>query len=321
MANSTHMLSTDNALTCSQMTNTPEFDPVWIPLNHDFDYYAMFEVPQPWHKKVELGDTFPTSWNSALANLKNSGIKVKFLAVNPQNEAKENTKVFLYKNKKDSFIQLVPLIFDLPTLLVPDLLNGLAEDKLHEFNQYIETSSYRDIFVCIHANRDQCCGKAGHGLAENIRTLTNTMKDIRVWECSHMGGHRMAPVFMDMPSGNLWGFVKKDQLSNILFHSGDYQKVLRNFRGSMGSNKHSQIAEKELFYFWGWEWFTMRRKPGSIEEEGIKKKVSIPFEANSFVQTAQVTLVEDGVIFFPPSQCDDGKEIKKYFVESVDFVK
>ena len=57
--------------------------------------------------------------------------------------------------------------------------------------------------VCTHARRDACCGKLGRPVARGLAEA----RPGRVWECSHVGGHRFAANLVCLPSGVLYGRV------------------------------------------------------------------------------------------------------------------
>ncbi len=55
--------------------------------------------------------------------------------------------------------------------------------------------------VCTHGTRDRCCAKWGMPLFEALCQRDPK----RVWQCSHLGGHRFAPNFLTLPDGLMWG--------------------------------------------------------------------------------------------------------------------
>lgn len=57
--------------------------------------------------------------------------------------------------------------------------------------------------VCTHARRDACCGSLGRPVA---RALAGARPG-RVWESSHLGGHRFAANLLCLPTGVLYGRV------------------------------------------------------------------------------------------------------------------
>lgn len=55
--------------------------------------------------------------------------------------------------------------------------------------------------VCTHAGRDACCGRLGRPMAAALAAA----RPGRVWECSHLGGHRFAGNLLCLPVGVLYG--------------------------------------------------------------------------------------------------------------------
>jgi len=61
------------------------------------------------------------------------------------------------------------------------------------------------ILVCTNGRRDQCCAVAGRALLDHHAT----------WECTHLGGHRFAPVVLRLRDGYLFGRVTPEILEDI----------------------------------------------------------------------------------------------------------
>lgn len=57
--------------------------------------------------------------------------------------------------------------------------------------------------VCTHGSLDASCGIRGRPLAEALARI----RPGRVWECSHLGGHRFAPNVVCLPAGLVYGRV------------------------------------------------------------------------------------------------------------------
>lgn len=56
-------------------------------------------------------------------------------------------------------------------------------------------------FICTHSKRDGCCAVLGR---ERIASVPPALHN-RVWECSHLGGHRFAATSLFLPSGRVYG--------------------------------------------------------------------------------------------------------------------
>ncbi|MFV8756654.1 sucrase ferredoxin [Nannocystaceae bacterium ST9] len=74
-----------------------------------------------------------------------------------------------------------------------------------------EASSAPLWLVCTHGARDRCCAKWGMPVFEALRARDPE----RVWQSSHLGGHRFAPTFVALPFGLMWGRVPVDRVAAI----------------------------------------------------------------------------------------------------------
>jgi hypothetical protein len=75
--------------------------------------------------------------------------------------------------------------FELPEIVAPQA----SDDSL--------------LLVCTNGQRDLCCAKFGLPLFEALRIEYGS----RVWQTTHIGGHRYAPNLLCLPSGIVYGFV------------------------------------------------------------------------------------------------------------------
>ncbi|WP_203568989.1 sucrase ferredoxin [Aestuariimicrobium ganziense] len=68
------------------------------------------------------------------------------------------------------------------------------------------------LLVCTNAKRDQCCALVGRPIAAAVEQLAPG----RVWECSHLGGHRFAPTVLALPTGQVFGRVGVELAEQVL---------------------------------------------------------------------------------------------------------
>ncbi|RKP18387.1 ferredoxin, partial [Rozella allomycis CSF55] len=84
--------------------------------------------------------------------------------------------------------------------------------------------------VCIHKERDQCCGTHGPKILEYLRSelkINETEKDffnfkrgsVNVLGCSHLGGHKYAGIMLHYPSGHWFGDVRERSDVNKIVNS------------------------------------------------------------------------------------------------------
>ncbi|HET9873561.1 MAG TPA: sucrase ferredoxin [Propionibacteriaceae bacterium] len=103
--------------------------------------------------------------------------------------------------------------------------------------------------ICAHAKRDRCCAALGRPLAtylhqqlaaENLAAATGYEP---VWECSHLGGHRLAPTAVMLPAGVVYGRLDPLSLS-AAYDAARSQAVLPPLmRGMARYRRAVQAAE------------------------------------------------------------------------------
>ena len=92
--------------------------------------------------------------------------------------------------------------------------------------------------VCAHSKRDLCCALRGRALAAALAQL----RPGRVWECSHTGGHRFAPIVLALPIGALYGRVPLAGLDDIVVASERGEVLPQLLRGLVGYSPVEQAV-------------------------------------------------------------------------------
>lgn len=93
------------------------------------------------------------------------------------------------------------------------------------------------LMVCTHGRRDACCATSGRKL------LSSLTGDTDVWESSHQGGHRLAPVVLDLNTGYQHGRVTSEHLSAIAQASARGEVHLATARGHVGLAPELQAVD------------------------------------------------------------------------------
>lgn len=108
------------------------------------------------------------------------------------------------------------------------------------------------LLVCTHGRRDACCARLG-------RALLDVPADVEVWESSHIGGHRFAPVVMDLMTGYQHGRVGRSDLEQIVNQARLGMVHLPTNRGHHTLDAASQAVE-----------LAVREQLGILEVVGIR---------------------------------------------------
>lgn len=94
--------------------------------------------------------------------------------------------------------------------------------------------------VCTHSKRDRCCAVRGRPIASFV---SEQLADGSVWECSHTGGHRFAPVAISLPTGYTYGRLTFEQALTLAQNAQQGQVELTGLRGCSSHSPVEQVAE------------------------------------------------------------------------------
>jgi hypothetical protein len=142
-------------------------------------------------------------------------------------------------------------------LLMPDsvVVAGVDRSDLETVARaLIEGSSLRryeiasvgapSLFVCTHGQRDRCCAKYGFGLLRALEA-ERTKQGVRLelWECTHLGGRRLANNAFAFPWAHMYGRLRPDHAASLLQHVVSGTVYTPAYRGSMLYSGALQLAE------------------------------------------------------------------------------
>ncbi|HJR24543.1 MAG TPA: hypothetical protein VJ804_03665, partial [Acidimicrobiales bacterium] len=80
------------------------------------------------------------------------------------------------------------------------------------------------------------------------------LPEVRVWRCSHTGGHRFAPTAITLPIGRAWAWADVDLLTRVLERTAHVPDLVPHDRGAVALPMWAQPVERELFLQQGWDW-------------------------------------------------------------------
>lgn len=117
-------------------------------------------------------------------------------------------------------------------------------------------SGVRDLLVCTHGAIDACCARFGYPVYRQLRQLAAaSAAPVRVWRCTHFGGHRFAATLLDMPEGRYWGRLEARRLAPLIHRDGPVADLRGCYRGWAAlPHPLQQVAEAEAFVRGDWAW-------------------------------------------------------------------
>ncbi len=127
-------------------------------------------------------------------------------------------------------------------------LEGQGYDFLHDLDlsefllapeQHATVLDQPNYFVCLNGQRDVCCARFGRPVYAALRERLGQ----RVWQVSHLGGHRFAPNVLCLPQGAMYGRVSPDDIDRFIANTESQTLDFALLRGQAWYPKPVQAAE------------------------------------------------------------------------------
>ncbi len=260
---------------CSEVSKTNSEDPIGTAgtANH----WLVIELPQPWTEQTFTQDPRIAPLVKLFEQLVfKRGVLLRPILIAPDSGYSQpgKTRVIYYHRPHDRFARFAKQEYLVPEASFPQLAAAILKSLLQQPNDLDafagdrqETGHIREILVCTHGNIDVACAKFGYPIYKKLRD--ECARDIRVWRCSHFGGHKFAPTAIDLPDGRYWGHLEPEMLDLLVRHNGDVAGLRSHYRGWAGLSKFEQIAEREIWLQIGWDWLDYN-KSGRTLRKGLK---------------------------------------------------
>lgn len=249
---------------CSVISKANGEDPIGTA--NPCDTWLIAEISPPWTDERFSTDPVLKEVHDLVHELHEQHMQLTPIAIAPDREYSVPgfARVLHYQRPATSFAR-----FDKQEFLVPK--NQLAQlatvllkqpDELHAFEAYRQPiNCTREMMVCTHGNIDIACARFGYPIYQTLRREYAAPANgaLRVWRCSHFGGHQFAPTLVDMPTGQFWGHLEPDILALLVQRDRPVTELHRFYRGWAGLTKFEQMVEREIWMQRGWDWLNYNK--------------------------------------------------------------
>lgn len=138
-------------------------------------------------------------------------------------------------------VQLAKAIIDDPIELLRFDYEAIAAGELLEAHPLLDPVTQPILLVCSHARRDVCCARKGRPIALDLANDPEFAD--RIWECSHLGGHRFAATAVQLPHGWVHGRLSQDSARQVLTDAEQGQVPWQTARGRSSLRPPAQAAD------------------------------------------------------------------------------
>ncbi|MGB5898168.1 MAG: sucrase ferredoxin [Geitlerinemataceae cyanobacterium] len=268
-----------------------------------YQTYIFIECPQPWTTNVWDSKAVPPNLKAFIENVNRSHREIKFLLIsadkpNPSSKA----RVIAFGRNCSPSAGYTRREFRVNMHKVVPLLERYLANPEELALQPPTHRPIRDFFVCTHGSHDKCCSRYGYPFFRQARTIAFNLglRDVRVWQVSHIGGHRFAPTMISFPDGRYYGALDSESFAAIARRQGDIGCMEKVYRGWGILPRNAQVLERELFLQYGWDWFNYRVSCQILEERPSFLRVELFCEkpgVHSQVYEAELVENEDKTVY------------------------
>ncbi|MBW4698396.1 MAG: sucrase ferredoxin [Aphanocapsa lilacina HA4352-LM1] len=240
---------------CAAQARAAQEDPIGTASVHQI--YVLSEFAPPWTEDAFASRSVPVNWRAAVEE----GRRARLVAVRP---------LLIYNGALQQLGRMRVILLHLPKGPAAgydrrECLLRKAEDVAPLVREYLSrppgdcertTADPRDLLVCTHGSHDKCCARYGYPFFREAQALVSELglRNVRLWQTTHFGGHRFAPTLIDFPSGRYYGNLDRRALASILTRSGDIGDLKAVYRGWGILPGVAQVLERELLLLHGWNW-------------------------------------------------------------------
>ena len=293
----------------------------------NYQIYILIECPPPWAAELFDSEAISPSMKAQTFKLakeiKSNNISVRPLLIyNEQLQLQKGSRLIIYAQLSVSANSYSKHEFVLSNLedansVIRDYLAGKQPTATK-----IESST-RDILICTHGSHDRCCARYGKPLYyQALATVSDLALDnIRIWQCSHFGGHRFAPTAIDLPSARWYGRLNRDRFTSILTRQGDINCFNQIYRGWGLLPQAAQVLERQLLLEHGWSWLDYKISYQAISHNADDNfnEIELTFQtADEIINTIRAEVVRDDQTIELRTGCNKSQPSKlpKFVVKS-----
>ena len=204
--------------------------------------WIVIEQPGPWGRPALADSRLDPEVGRALqAAMDGTGTRIILARHGDRRELTAGRRVWIAHTAPGTEVLRAGVVDDIRDVLSWDLA-AMAAGSLPEFG-HLATDPV--LFICTHSKRDVCCALKGREVIDGVRAKLRPDAQDRLWECSHLGGHRFAPTALALPTGAVFGRLTVPEAVSII-ENGTLVEAMAAYRGRSSFPPAMQAAEARV---------------------------------------------------------------------------
>jgi hypothetical protein len=203
------------------------------------EFWVVLEHAGPWGPKGADDSGLPAEVVAHLARFTKAEPRARVQLIRRPERSGEPPTVYLARgtpNDSALFSATLARIEDVSELDLASFAKGALPSLFRQ--------SHEPLFlVCVHGRRDRCCAQRGMPVYSALSALAPE----RVFQTTHLGGHRFAATLLVLPEGICYGRVEAGEAAGLIAaHQSQRMHSLSLVRGRCAYAPAAQAAEVRL---------------------------------------------------------------------------
>lgn len=207
--------------------------------------WLLLEVPHPWAGRALENNDLPAVVQELLTRWQEQVPEAQLAFIKKEQVRHRRRRFFVAVAGENDRRLYRFLLDDIADLAGFDLESIVQDDGRHEQHRL----AHPLFLVCTNGRRDRCCAKFGLPVYQSLCRALEKERDgaEQVWQCTHLGGHRYAPVVAALPVG-LTVRLENDFADQAIFLEAvkENRLWLDGYRGRSCFERPVQAAEYYL---------------------------------------------------------------------------
>ncbi len=310
---------------CSDHSRGAQEDPIGTAT--PIETYILLEASLPWAAFAWDTPTIPRFLRETVSQIQANHPQTRFLLINQdRTKFRRQRSLIVYQRQAQSLVSR----FNRYEFVIerPEEAIGILQDFFRKrFTTRFMTRPTQDVLVCTHGSHDQCCARYGNPFYVQAQRMVESLsEDVKVWRCSHFGGHRFAPTAITLPDGRAYARLDSFSLKSILTRSGSLDLMIKSiYRGSSLLPAELQVLERSLLLRFGWAWMktgfraTVRPHPIAAHALHAQVEFQLPGEAPMCCQAQIIPDLDQSVTLRASCNAETESTYLHYQIQQLNF--
>jgi len=169
----------------------------------NINFWILIEYSSHWEEKAFNNSDIQIEVKNMIRSLAGKYPKSRIQLIRNEDKSNDHINLYIAITKETD-----KKVYEYRVKSYQDILNIDFDSEMSDKH----LTSKPLMLVCTHGSYDNCCGEKG---LELFYHLSKKEKYFKVWQTTHLGGHRFAANILILPGGIYYGRINRDNYKKI----------------------------------------------------------------------------------------------------------